>query len=62
MFHLLDVTLWNAYIRQRSDKKQTFTQFREKVVKHYLGISQINNDDRNLVHTGPTRGGEKEMQ
>ena len=60
MFHLLDVTLWNAYyIRRKFDAKQTFLQFREDIIKSYLEIPNTETDGRNLVQSGPVRGGKR---
>lgn len=60
LFHLLDITLWNAYyIKKKFDNKLTFLQFREDLIKEYLEIDKDQRDGRLLVKVGPIHGGKR---
>lgn len=52
IFHLLDVSLWNAYL-------ESLIQFRENDTKYYLKISNTTNDGRTQVRSGPAREGKR---
>lgn len=62
MFHLLDITLWNAfYICRLNRPKLIFIQFREEIIKCYLGVANIK-DGRDLVKAGPIHGGRRSAE
>ncbi|CAG9827541.1 unnamed protein product [Diabrotica balteata] len=60
MFDLLDISLWNAFYTKRTlDTQLSFLQFREEIVKEYVGIDKDEQDGSNLAKTGLLHSGKR---
>lgn len=61
MFHLLHLAIWNScyMYKKEVNNKTVYLEFRDQLVKEYLGIPPNLKDGRKLVKTGLMHSGRR---